>query len=318
MSTAPSTALINAFVVPNGGALLLAAIVSTLFYGITILQTYLYYDRYLEDAMYLRIFVAVLMALDTAQQGLVTYSAWWYLVPNYGNLESTKLIPPGVGYECAITVSTALLAQCFFAHRVWSLSGQRKSIPLAIVALSLTQFALAMYYVAFIQTHNSIGTLAEVSWSAAGGIACAMTADFLITIFLCYYLHVLRSGMPKSDKLVNLLVLYTVNTGLLTSLNSICCIVLTTVSSTTFWFSIPFCLVSKCYVNSVLATLTARERLRSINSGTALRASLNRPPWLVTAVSAKPDIRSTQRIQETGRSERWHPRAGSLKLLVER
>ncbi|OCH88910.1 hypothetical protein OBBRIDRAFT_794797 [Obba rivulosa] len=254
MSTAIPSSLIHELIVPNGGALMLAAIISNLFYGITLLQTYLYYDHYPDDSLYLKTYVAVLTAFDTAQQTFAIYSAWWYLVINYGNLASTELVPPGVGEDSAITVTMGLLVQCFFAHRLWNLSGKKFAIPIVIVTLSTTQFCLGVYYSAQLQRSSSIQTLAAVSWSATTGITLAMTADFLITSAMCYYLRCIRSGMQKSDKLINLLVLYTVNTGLLTSMNAICCIVMTTVFSQSFWLSIPFCLVSKCYVNSVLAT----------------------------------------------------------------
>ncbi|EMD39404.1 hypothetical protein CERSUDRAFT_104585 [Gelatoporia subvermispora B] len=268
--------LIDSFIVPNGGGLLLAAVFSNLFYGITILQTYLYYDRYPRDSIYLKAYVALITAFDTAQQVFAIYSAWWYLVPNYGNLASTLLVPPGIGEDCAITVSMGLLVQGFFAYRVWTMSGRKSLVPIVIVMLSLTQF----YYTVKLQNSSSIVTLAEVAWVANVGISCAMAGDFLITAAMCYYLSNARSGMLRTDKLINALVLYTVNTGLLTSINAICCIVLTTVFPKSFWLSIPFCLVSKCYVNSVLATLNARERLRNMSSGvTAMHTSELARPW---------------------------------------
>ncbi|OCH88912.1 hypothetical protein OBBRIDRAFT_57434 [Obba rivulosa] len=159
-----------------------------------------------------------------------------------------------IGRLCSVKVSMGLLVQCFFAHRVWNMSGKKIAIPIAIVTLSTTQFCLGIYYTTTIQKSGFIETLSGVSWAATIGIAIAMTADFLITSSLCYHLRKIRSGMQKSDRLVNLLVLYTVNTGLLTSMNAIASIVMTTVFNESFWLSVPFCLVSKCYVNSVLAT----------------------------------------------------------------
>jgi len=80
-------------------------------------------------------------------------------------------------------------------------------------------------------------------------------------------LHKSRSGLRRTDKLINVLTVYIVNSGLLNSLCAVAVITMVIVLDRTLWYAVPGFLVSKFYVNSVLATLNAREKLRSMPSG---------------------------------------------------
>ncbi|OCH88916.1 hypothetical protein OBBRIDRAFT_836233 [Obba rivulosa] len=265
--------LIQTLVVPNCGALFLAVPFASLVYGITVLQTYRYYSHYADDPLYVKIFVAVIAFFDTAQLAFVIYSAWWYLIPNYGNLASISVIPFGISAEIAMTIALGILVQCFFASRVWLMSGRKLIIPLIIhspwgnshsgfttpseckelgnMYTILSSFSQCAAFAAF---HAVISQRFALQWSAAVGLACSMASDFAITGSQCYYLRKVRSGMTKTDKLIDVLIMYTVNTGLITSVVATSAIVLSTVFSTTFWLVIPFTLISKSYANSALAT----------------------------------------------------------------
>ncbi|EMD31237.1 hypothetical protein CERSUDRAFT_119941 [Gelatoporia subvermispora B] len=190
-----------------------------------------------------------------------------------------------------------LLVQSFFAMRVWRTSQGNMIIPILIIGLSLAQFAFGIFYATFIERTQFAPALSEVSWAAATGLACSMTADFLITISLCCYLRRFSSGLLKSDRLISVIIMYIVNTGLLTSVVAVFAIVLTVAFSESLWLAIPFSLVSKCYVNSVLSTsldsLNARANLRNIHSGPPLDHSM-----FVHYESTQPDRPSALVVSE--------------------
>ncbi|OCH88917.1 hypothetical protein OBBRIDRAFT_794805 [Obba rivulosa] len=264
--------IIQTQIVPNCGALVLAMAFSAVFYGITILQTYMYYDKYGGDSVWIKIFVAVLWLLDTAQMASVIDTVWFYVISNYGNPASLAIYASGVVAEIITTISIGLVVQSFFAMRVWLTSGdeiehrRKVLIPTIIVALSFAQWGFGMYYAAVVQKTHQTSVLPKLAWAASTGLGCSIAGDFLITLTLCYNLHKSRSGVKKTDKLINVLIVYTVNTGLLTSMVATCAIILSNVFATSFWLLLPFCLVSKSYVNSALATLNAREKLRKMSA----------------------------------------------------
>ncbi|OCH88848.1 hypothetical protein OBBRIDRAFT_794872 [Obba rivulosa] len=258
---------VHAVITPTMGALMLAMVFSSVLYGVTVLQTYQYYDGYTEDPTYLKIFVAALWVLDTAQLVTVIHSNWWYLIANYGDLAALDIVPVSLAIEVGMTISIGVLVQSFFAYRVWYTSGRHALIPLTIICLTLATFSLGIFYAVNGQRNPVVEEIAKITWATVASLSCSMAADFLITGSLVYHLHRQRSGLRRTDKLINVLIVYTVNTGLLTSLAAMCTIILSKTLVGTQWQVIPYFLISKFYVNSTLATLNAREKLRNMPTG---------------------------------------------------
>ncbi|KAI0727621.1 hypothetical protein C8Q72DRAFT_886323 [Fomitopsis betulina] len=253
---------ILALVKPTLGAILLGLVFSSTFFGVTLLQTYQYYDRYLGDSLWLKLFVALIFMLDVIQIVTVIHANWWYLIQNYATPQSLFVVPWSLGLEVGITTSIGLLVQGFFAMRVYILSRGNYVVTTVIFVLTLTQFVLGVYYAAKGQETKLVITIAEITWASTASLACSIAGDAIITGAMCYYLHLSRSGLRRTDKLIDIMIVYCVNTGLLTTVCAICTIILSEVVSHTYWDTMFYFLISKCYVNSTLATLNAREKLR--------------------------------------------------------
>ncbi|KAI0727622.1 hypothetical protein C8Q72DRAFT_886324 [Fomitopsis betulina] len=270
---AEATAALHEIVKSTLGALMIGMFFSSTFFGITLLQTYQYYDKYWSDAWWLKSFVRafyprpllhpltyadvfIARVLDALQLVTVVHSNWWYLIENYANPGSLKLVPWSLGLETGLTSSIGFLVQTFFAMRVYILS-------------------------------RGNGWMTALIWASTAALACSIAGDVLITLSMCYYLYLGRSGHATSDRMIHTLMKYTVNTGLLTTVSAICTIALSETHSTTYWDTIFYFVVSKCYVNSTLATLNAREKLRDrsyrpdtsgVTTGTGFRASISLAP----------------------------------------
>ncbi|EMD32769.1 hypothetical protein CERSUDRAFT_108595 [Gelatoporia subvermispora B] len=266
-STIPSD-ILHSKVEPSIGGSLLGMILSIMFYGVTVLQTFIYYDNYWRDPIYMRIFVVLLFVLDTAQVVAIIDTVWFYVVPNFGNVAALSGVHLSLGVEIGMTISIGLLVQSFFAMRVWLMSGRKLIFPALIFALTLAQFSLGIYYATIADRIDQPEAIEHtVIKVALASLACGMAGDFFITACLVYYLHKGRSGLRNTDRLINILIMYTINTGLVTFFAATCTIILNQVKSTEFWDVVPYFLLSKCYVNSTLATLNARGRLRNMSSG---------------------------------------------------
>ncbi|EMD41296.1 hypothetical protein CERSUDRAFT_109894 [Gelatoporia subvermispora B] len=286
---------VNAVIPPTMGALMLSMVFSSVMYGVTVLQTYQYYDGYWEDPAYMKVFVAALWVLDTAQLVTVIHSNWWYLIANYANVAALNIVPVSLAIEVGFTISIGVLVQSFFAYRVWYTSGRQFIIPLTIVCLTLATFSLGIFYAVTGQRNPVVEEIAKITWATVASLSCSMAADFLITGSLVYYLHRHRSGLRRTDKLINVLIVYTVNTGLLTSIAAMCTIILSKTLVGTQWQVIPYFLVSKFYVNSTLATLNAREKLRNMPAGMSTNGAQ-------LELSTRPDGGSTTMVHKRNRN----------------
>ncbi|PCH33068.1 hypothetical protein WOLCODRAFT_134876 [Wolfiporia cocos MD-104 SS10] len=268
--TMSTPAALEAVVKPTLGAILLGLVFTSTFFGVTLLQTYQYYDRYWHDTIWLKLFVAVIGILDTVQVVTVIHSNWWYLIENYANTSALAIVPWSLGVEVGITTSIGLLVQSFFALRVYILSRGNKPITATILTLTIAQFILGVYYAVKGQETRLVVTIATITWASTASLACSIAGDFLITATMCFYLTASRSGIKRSDKLIDVLIAYTVNTGLLTTICAVCTIILSEVVPDSYWDTMFYFMISKCYVNSTLATLNARDKLRTtVMHGTA-------------------------------------------------
>ncbi|KAF5367211.1 hypothetical protein D9757_012212 [Collybiopsis confluens] len=68
--------------------ILIGFTLATILYGITVIQTYLYYKSYPKDQIWLKLFVAALWILDTLTTILVAHSIYTYTVLDFGDPEA--------------------------------------------------------------------------------------------------------------------------------------------------------------------------------------------------------------------------------------
>ncbi|KAH9836733.1 uncharacterized protein C8Q71DRAFT_759408 [Rhodofomes roseus] len=288
-ATAAEIAALGPIVRSTMGAIIIGMFFSSTFFGITLLQTYQYYDRYWSDAWWLKLFVAVITILDALQLVTVVHANWWYLIGNYANPMALQYIPWSLGLETGLTSSIGFLVQTFFAMRVYILSRGNGWMTGLIMLCALSQFVIGVYYTAAGQHTQLAATIETIIWASTAALACSIAGDVLITLSMCYYLYLGRSGIASSDRMIHVLIKYTVNTGLLTTLSAICTIILSETLPSTYWDTMFYFVVSKCYVNSTLATLNAREKLRqrvitnvatggTTTGSSAFRASLSFAP----------------------------------------
>ncbi|KZS91159.1 hypothetical protein SISNIDRAFT_414524, partial [Sistotremastrum niveocremeum HHB9708] len=109
--------------------------------------------------------------------------------------------------------------------------------------------------------------LSTISWLLYLGFAMAVTGDFYIACSLCILLYRSRSGLKSTNSLVNTLIGYSVNTGLITSVTSTVCLFTYVAMPTNFVFLATYFPLSKLYVNAMLATLNCRDYLRNTDFG---------------------------------------------------
>ncbi|KIM39251.1 hypothetical protein M413DRAFT_415842, partial [Hebeloma cylindrosporum] len=116
---------------------------------------------------------------------------------------------------------------------------------------------------------GSYSRLVHESWLLYTSLGGCVIADGIVTASLCMLLDHSRTGVKSADSLVNTLMLYSINTGLLTSLCATACFVTFAIWPHEFVFIGFYFALSKLYVNSLLAVLNTRETLRKRTAGRA-------------------------------------------------
>ncbi|KAK0488478.1 hypothetical protein IW261DRAFT_1556942 [Armillaria novae-zelandiae] len=91
------------------------------FYGITILQTVVYYKRNPNDAWLFRYAVAFLWILDTVQVALSTHVLYFYLIKSFGNYAALLRIIWSVPLQLLMNMLIICGVQALYALRIWKL-----------------------------------------------------------------------------------------------------------------------------------------------------------------------------------------------------
>jgi len=236
-------------------------IVSATLYGATILQTYLYYRNYPKDPRYIKILVFALWIFDTTQLALSTTAMYWYLITNYDNTPALDRLTWSMELQTDCNGILALLVECFFARRVWIMSSNMYLVVIIIV-LAVIHFALGIVFTVGSFHLATMSGFKDMIWVTSLGIGSAAAADMVIAGALCFYLSKSRTGFKKTDSLISTLIVYSLSTGLVTSIIGVVIVITYALLPNDYVWLAFFWIDGKCYVNSCLAALNSRESLR--------------------------------------------------------
>ncbi|KAF8233240.1 hypothetical protein L208DRAFT_900235 [Tricholoma matsutake] len=230
---------------PTYGANLIGLILASVLYGVTLLQIFFYYRQYPRDSFFTKGLVFVVWFLDTAQLVLITIDSYWYLVTNYNKPEVLGKATWSSNVQIDCNGLIGLLVQCFFARRVWRLSGNIW-ITVIIVILAFVHFSLGIVFTVegFILVDTKM--FRKLIWATSTGLGSAAAADMIIACALCYYLLKNRTGFERTNSIITTLIMYSLTTGSITSVLAFLSLVtFATLPGSNVWQAL-FWILGKC------------------------------------------------------------------------
>ncbi|KAI8970569.1 hypothetical protein BD414DRAFT_540849 [Trametes punicea] len=257
------------------GAAFLGNIAAACFYGVTVLQTYIYYERNCSDRLHLKFFVLLLWsALDTLHLAFVTHSVYTYAVVDFTNFLALEIPVWSILAQVLVTGVSDLIVRGIFCQRVWKLSNKNWPLLITIVLSSLVVFGGSIAFAVKGFSLPSFFDLSEISDILYVSLGTGVVADILIAGSMCVFLSRRRTGFTRTDSMVRVLILYSINTGALTSLCALLCLITYATMPDNFIFIGIYFVLPKLFLNSLLATLNARRPLREAVSGPMLSIPL--------------------------------------------
>ncbi|KAK0243648.1 hypothetical protein EDD85DRAFT_804720 [Armillaria nabsnona] len=183
------------------GALFLGAIVAAMLFGITNVQTLIYYKRYPNDWSLFRYSVALLWVLDTLHVALSTHALYYYLIDMYGNLLgalgkntwSMKL-------QLAVNVSIVVYVQGLYAMRLWKLGRNfHKILPWFVFIAVAASLGSGIFVTYNIYITPNLVDISIAKRSIYTFFSTIVITDFIIALMMCYYLHKSRGDTMFSS-----------------------------------------------------------------------------------------------------------------------
>ncbi|KAH7920433.1 hypothetical protein BV22DRAFT_802879 [Leucogyrophana mollusca] len=255
------------------GAGYIGGMVTMALYGITTLQTYLYFVYYPNDTRWMKLLVTGIWVLDTLHVSLMCHSLYYYLVSNYSNPSALASGVWSLFASLAINLCIAVLVQTFFSVRIFRLSSPR--IRWWLTSLIMVIVIAHFETVILMFMRKRFSALPEVTLIAAMPFALtAVLSDICIAAALCVLLHTKRSVFRRTNILVNTLIVYAINRCLLTSVVAIVEVIVFATSPNSLWFLAIDFLIGKLYANSLLASLNSRSSLRGRGLETDTNSSI--------------------------------------------
>ncbi|TFK72650.1 hypothetical protein BDN72DRAFT_835960 [Pluteus cervinus] len=245
------------------GPLLIGGLISTALWGVTCVQTYIYFTRKSRDGPAYKAVIAFLFVLCTVDSMLTGYILYYDLVTH--SADPLASVAGGWSYTQARSIVSFLsdfIIRTMFAIRLYKFSKNNVILVTWIMTLSLVAFAAGLFCIIQILRINSFERLHEFSNIVSLIFATNALADFSIATSLCYMLHRSRTGFRRTDSLIRLLMIYTLNTGVIFVVDAIPTLVAFVTMPQNLIYNISYLPSAKLHLNSYLACLNARESIR--------------------------------------------------------
>lgn len=244
------------------GMVVLGLIFSSMLYGVMLTQTYKYYQRFGRDPHSIKLLVFSLWLLDTVSMFLVGNVSWYYLVTNGPRNISTW----SLNVELVFSVMISGISETFLTFRVYKLSGQKYWLTAILLFLALLHFVSGQVEAVELLLLRKFARFDSVTVPSILRLSSAALCDTAIAASLSYFLHKKRTGFKRSDEIINYLIVFSINSGLATSLISVASLI-TYLVAQKLWIYTALCfLIGRLYANTFLSSLNSRQILMTIEN----------------------------------------------------
>ncbi|KAF7350343.1 hypothetical protein MVEN_01339000 [Mycena venus] len=267
------------------GVLQIGVLATYVLFGVVTAQAYIYYSRFPDDSPKLKALVAFIWVCEVAGTLCLGHTIYTYTISDYMRPEVLSQTLPSLAVATFFESIVEACVQGFFAYRIYAFA---KTIYIPILIWIMTLLQLLGCTVTFVKALHMIALArfeADLRWLLLSMWSLISANDLLITVSLVTVLITRRTYAQKRTlTLVNKLVVWTIETGMLTSLMAILILVCVCLSvllvsadlnvphflkfmamkDNLIWLALT-AIESKMYSNSFLASLNSRTTLRALN-----------------------------------------------------
>ncbi|KAL5514889.1 hypothetical protein ACEPAG_2205 [Sanghuangporus baumii] len=227
------------------------------------LQLYYYCEKFWKtDHNYLKAYVLSIWILDTVHQAILMEVNYVYFVSGIVNPILLTYLPKEIGIIGFIIAVIDAMVQLFFLRRVWCLSGRNRLLTGLLFVLVLSQLALTMTYSGIILNKALLRQAATLSVFEMIMNTSAVFVDMPLALSMIWFLWRNRSGVRRTDSIVNRIITLTIGSGLVTAFWAIIAAVSAAVVPRSLIYISSDLIFPKLYFNCMMTSLNARSSLR--------------------------------------------------------
>ncbi|KIK71485.1 hypothetical protein GYMLUDRAFT_254693 [Collybiopsis luxurians FD-317 M1] len=226
-------------------------------------QTFLYFHIFPSDGLRYKLLVGWIWATDTLHTILICTSVWHYLILNFSNPSIVDKIFSTIPITIVMTAIITLSVNSFYGWRIYKMSKRNWWLTGPIAFLSVARVGLAFATASemiIMKTFPAFAARFRILFTS--GLFVSAVTDIIVSAARYHYLRTLKEGYSQTQEVVDAVVVFTINDGVLT-----CAVVIASIAC---WLGMPhnfvylgiYFTISKFYSNSVLATLNLRNWYR--------------------------------------------------------
>ncbi|KAL4250530.1 hypothetical protein ABKN59_002332 [Abortiporus biennis] len=248
------------------GALFIGIAVASALTGIGFLQTFTFFTNSgrtgRKDRVVLQGLIVLLCLLDILQTIFCVMGEYNYVIINFGNTSALTSIFWSLAGHNTITVIIDFCVRCVFVHRIYMLSNVM-AIPFLLVILNFVLLGLGLYISAKLVLIGDFLKLDSIKPELITQITLIAFVDTLIAVILCILLWRMKSRIisKRMGFQLNVLLVYTIHTGVLTSIVSILILATYLAMPDNLIYAAIYLVLPKVYHNALLASLNGRTWL---------------------------------------------------------
>ncbi|KAF8195299.1 hypothetical protein K438DRAFT_1934409 [Mycena galopus ATCC 62051] len=256
------------------GAYQIGVLIAFMLFGIVTTQMYIYFNRFPDDDRRLKILVGACWIFELAHAMCIANVLYTWTILDFTNpAQVFGPVPTALSVSALFAGLVEACAQTFFAYRIFAFS-KNYIMPAIIIFLAFAQLVGSITItITGCQTPSlpvfldTWGWLLTTDWSIAAANDIFVTAS-LLTILIRQRSNALR----KTAKLMDKLILWAVETGMITCAAAIIAVIWFETFGTNFIWLAGHILAPKVISNSLLANLNSRTVLRSMNESVTLNS----------------------------------------------
>ncbi|KAJ8077983.1 hypothetical protein PM082_000184 [Marasmius tenuissimus] len=255
------------------GPIIITFMVSSMLYGIQVLQVYTYYMSFPKDRAFVKCLVYIVFLLDTVQTILFLHDAFQLFGYGFGDMETLKKAHLSGFSVPILTGMVSLIVQSFYAHQIRVLS-QSNILVAVIVIMGLIQFGASIWTGYLVFTIDNIRELQKGSFKQCSAwLGGSALCDTIIAVVMTYYLLRTNATMKTTQVLIARLVRLVIETGTATATVAIIDLVLYVGVQKYPFHMLPSRSLAKVYSNTLLVILNSRIRVVGSRNDAALNPS---------------------------------------------
>ncbi|KAG6832648.1 hypothetical protein H0H87_001021 [Tephrocybe sp. NHM501043] len=217
---------------------------------------------------------------------LIAHAVYYYAVLNFGDTDELGDTVWSVLAQVYLATWCDSIVRAVYCRRIWLLSGRNHILACCIAITSAFTFVFATIFSTKMLLTMHTPAAAHNVFYIYITFAGVISSDFLITTSLCLALNKHRSMFQGTNSLISIIILYTINTSLLTTICALVALIAAASWPKNMIYLALIFTLSKLYVGSLLSALNSRHAIWEKcfgGSGGLQRSSIRMPGQTLTS-----------------------------------